>query len=50
MKRKGYTVFVSEYTMPNDFACVWEKEVSSNLNVSGKGKKETEKLYELKEA
>ena len=50
MKRKGHTIFVSEYSMPNDFVCVWEKEVSSNLDVSSKGKKETEKLFELKEA
>ena len=47
MKRKGHTVFVSEYSMPNDFVCVWEKEVSSNLDVSSKGKKETEKLFTL---
>jgi len=45
MKRKGHSVFVSEYTMPNDFVCVWEKEVSSNLGVSSKGKKGTEKLF-----
>lgn len=50
MKRKGHTVFVSEYTMPNNFTCVWEKEVSSNLDVSSKGKKGTERLFELKEA
>ena len=50
MKRKGHTIFVSEYNMPNDFICVWEKEVSSNLDVLSKGKKETEKLFELKEA
>lgn len=49
MKRKGHTIFVSEYSMPNDFVCVWEKEVSSNLDVSRKGKKETEKLFVLKE-
>jgi DNA adenine methylase len=49
MKQKGHTVFVSEYTMPNDFTCIWEKEVSSNLDVSSKGKKETEKLFELKD-
>lgn len=49
MKSKGHTVFVSEYTMPNDFEYVWEKEVSSNLDVSNKGKRETEKLFELKE-
>lgn len=49
MKRKGHAIFVSEYSMPNDFVCVWEKEVSSNLDVSRKGKKETEKLFVLKE-
>lgn len=43
----GHCVFVSEYNMPPDFKIVWEKEVSSNLDVKTKGKKETEKLYTL---
>lgn len=47
-KSEGHKVFVSEYAMPNDFTCIWEKEVSSNLDVSKKGKREVEKLFELK--
>ena len=42
---EGHTVFLSEYSAPPEFECIFEKEVASNLDVSGKGKKETEKLF-----
>jgi len=45
--KDGHTVFVSEYEMPEDFLCVWKREVSSNLDVLTKGKKEIEKLFKL---
>ncbi len=35
MRNMGHTVFVSEYNMPNDFTCVWEKEVKSSLSANG---------------
>jgi len=38
--------------MPDDFICVWEKEVSSSLSANGKNgdnKKSIEKLYTLKD-
>jgi len=48
---EGHTVFVSEYQAPDDWECVWEKEVSSSLRansvISG-NKKSTEKLFRLK--
>lgn len=46
---KSNTVYVSEYTMPDFAECIWEKEVSSNLDVSSKGKKEKEKLFRIKD-
>lgn len=46
--KEGHTIFVSEYSAPCDFECIWEKEVSSSLDVHGKGKRETEKLFRLK--
>ena len=56
-KSKINTVFVSEYNMPDFAECVWEKEVyhilhpcrSSNLDVLSVGKKQTEKLFRIKD-
>ena len=45
---EGHTVFISEYNAPDDFICVWEKEVSSSLSANGKSgssKKSSEKLF-----
>lgn len=39
MTKIGHKVFVSEYNAPNDFKCIWEKELNSQLSK----KKETEK-------
>ena len=44
----GHTIFLSEYSAPPQFDCVFEKQVSSNLDVSSRGKKETEKLFRYK--
>jgi DNA adenine methylase len=44
----GHKVFISEYNMPNDFKCVWEKETKSSLSANGKSggnKLSTEKLF-----
>lgn len=32
MKDLGHKVFVSEYSAPKDFTCVWEKEVTNSIN------------------
>ena len=32
MKHDGHIVYVSEYNMPGDFSCVWEKSITNNLN------------------
>lgn len=42
--RQGHNVFVSEYSAPDDFVCIWEKEVSTTLDKSG-SKKDTERLF-----
>lgn len=46
MSSKGHKVFVSEYNAPNDFKCIWEKEI---LSTAGKSniKKATEKLFSI---
>lgn len=44
----GHTVICSEYDMPDDFTCVWEKEVKSSLSANGKSggnKKSIEKIF-----
>lgn len=43
MDSKGHTLFISEYQAPEDFKCIWTKEVSSNLGSTGK--KASEKLF-----
>lgn len=46
MKEKGHKVFISEYDMPEDFICVWEKEVTNSMNQT-KTKKPIEKLFTI---
>lgn len=41
--KEGHKVFISEYSAPDDFKCIWEKQINSNLG--GKSKKATEKLF-----
>lgn len=45
--RQGHSVFVSEYSMPEDFICVWSKEVNSSLTKDTGSKKGVEKLFTL---
>ena len=44
---KNNIVIVSEYNAPEDFECIWSKEVSTNLSVQ-KRKKDIEKLFIIK--
>ena len=46
MKEKGHTIFVSEYNMPSDFKCIWEKEVTNAMNPTIT-KKPVEKLWTI---
>ena len=41
----GHTVFVSEYSAPAGWRCVWEKEVFSSLDKNTGGKRGTERLF-----
>jgi DNA adenine methylase len=43
----GHSVYISEYTAPSDFECIWEKEVTNSLNPV-KTYKTVEKLFKLK--
>ena len=37
--KEGHRVFISEYAAPDDFICIWQKEI--NGNVSNQSKKES---------
>jgi len=45
MVRLGHDVFVSEYSAPDDFACVWSKEVNNSLTKDTGSKKGFECLF-----
>lgn len=46
MKNQGHTIYVSEYWMPEDFTCVWKKQVKTAMNQT-KTKDAVEKLFKL---
>lgn len=45
--KEGHKVFISEYWMPDDFVCVWSKEVNNSLTKDTGSKKGVEKLFTL---
>jgi len=45
---EGHQVFISEYYMPEQFKCVWSKEVNSSLTKDTGSKKNIEKLFIVK--
>ena len=44
MKNNGHLIFVSEYDMPDDFKCIWQKEITNAIHQNNTYKP-TEKLY-----
>lgn len=48
MSYSGHQVFVSEYNAPDDFECLWEKEIVSSLTRNTGAKKGVEKLFRLR--
>ena len=44
-KSEGHRVYISEYWMPNDFQCIWEKEVPIHMNSYKGENRKIEKLY-----
>ena len=46
-KAEGHTIFISEYAMPDDFICVWQKEQVSSLTKDTGSKRAIEKLFTL---
>ena len=51
MSKEGHKVFVSEYTAPDDFKCIWQKTKKDGMGTTVKGNKQnvkTEKLFVYK--
>jgi len=46
--KEGHNVFISEYNSPNDFECIWSKEVSNTLSKQNNFNC-VEKLFKFKE-
>lgn len=44
---EGHTVFISEYSAPDDFECVWQQELKATVAKDGKQKKAIEKLFKV---
>lgn len=44
---EGHRVYVSEYTAPDDWHCVWQKEVNNTLTKDTGSKKGVEKLFSM---
>lgn len=44
MTQNGYSIFVSEYQAPNDFVCIWQKQVTNAMNTKNTHKP-IEKLF-----
>jgi len=42
---EGHTVFISEYNAPDDFICLWQKEIVSSLTKDTGSKTGIEKLF-----
>ena len=45
LAREGHQVFVSEYQMPDDFECLWSKDIHSSLTKQTGAKRGVEKLF-----
>lgn len=47
MSKLGHNIYISEYNAPDDFECVWSKQIASVLDKKGTNKKPIEKLFTL---
>lgn len=46
--KEGHNVFISEYNTPNDFECLWKKEIVSSLTKNTGNKSGVEKLFKYR--
>ena len=45
--QEGHSVYISEYSAPTDFVCLWSLEVNSSLDKGQSNKRATEKLFKF---
>lgn len=45
MAKRGHQIFISEYSAPEDFKCIWQKEIVSSLTKDTGSKTAVEKLF-----
>lgn len=48
LSKSGYNVYISEYSAPHDFKCIWQKEITSSLTKDTGSRKGVEKLFVYK--
>ena len=48
-QKQGHSVFISEYDAPNDFECIFRKEITNTLEKETGSKTGIEKLFRLKQ-
>lgn len=46
--KEGHDIFISEYNAPEDFECIWQKEIVSSLTKDTGCKRGVEKLFRYK--
>lgn len=46
-RNDGHKIFISEYNAPDDFVCLWEKEIVSSLTKNTGSKKGIERLFTI---
>jgi DNA adenine methylase len=44
-QKEGHKVFISEYNAPDDFKCIWEKEINCTVKKNNNKLKRIEKLF-----
>ena len=45
VRSSGYNLYISEYSAPEDFTCIWEKKVNNTLDKNTGGKQGVERLF-----
>lgn len=47
MSKNGHYVYVSEYTAPDDFKCIWQMKKKDGMGTTKKGRKQNTKIEKL---
>lgn len=47
MAQQGLEIYVSEYNAPDDFKCIWQKDVPDGMGITIEGRKQNRKIEKL---